>query len=208
MVIIDTNLYTKDEYIKGLSKRGRHEHTLVSKRNADLTYGKPDFDLGKLQRFMELWERQLVRGKPIQWAYPVQTIADWHDKGKLILLEAKKGDETIAMHFLKKEEGFWEAGPPMWDKEHSLQRHLGTYMWFQMVLYGIENKLGIINFGGGVDSWREMIRTRKNYTNPKYKWRFIPKSVKDNPDDQPDYKIIMSGEDKILIHGDIREDNQ
>lgn len=192
MVILDCNQWTKDSYLKGLSKRARQEYILCSNRNSDLTYREADFDHDTVKRFMELWEKQLVRGQPIQWAYPIETVEQWWNEGKLILLEAVKRD-TIALHFLKKENGFWDAGPPMWDKQNMNYRHLGTWMWYQMALYGIENKLGIINLGGGVDKWREMIRTRKEYTNPKYKWRFIPKSVKDNPDLQPNYEIITNG---------------
>lgn len=201
MVIIDTNAYSStEEYIKSLSKRARHEWTLVSKRNQDVQHALTLFDKEKVHQFMQLWERQLVRGKPIQWAYPVETVADWADKGELILFEVKQGDETIGMHFLKKEQGFWEAHSPMWDKARMNQRHLGTYMWFHMVLRGIENKLGIINLGGGIDKWREMIKRRKEFTNPKYKWRFVSRNVKDNPDSQPDYEIITKHETKILIN--------
>lgn len=166
-------------------------------RNSSLTYRTCEFDLEKVTRFMQLWERQLVRGQPIQWAYPVGTLEEWWNRGELILFEAVDGD-TVAMHFLKKEDGFWEAGPPMWDKANMSDKHTGTYMWFQMVLYGIENKLGVINFGGGIDKWREMLRTRKDYTNPKYKFRFIPREVKQNPEEQPDYEIITQNGIKTL----------
>jgi hypothetical protein len=181
LVIIDTNLYTKDSYLKGLSKAARQEYhnTLLP-----LEYRQVDFDKEKVRFYMELWERQLVRGKPIQWGYPIERVEEWDDKGELMVFETPK-----SMHFIRRQINYWECEPPMYDKKDSL----GTFMWFQLILYGIEHKLGILNMGGGVDSWREMIRERDKYPNPKYKWRFIPKWVKDNPDKQPDYFITTNG---------------
>ena len=199
MVIIDCNKFKdRDEYVASLSKRAIHEYRLVQRRNADLTFKGATFDQEKLHRFMELWGRQLVRGKPIAWAYPVETVANWMAKGEVILLEAVRGDETIAMHFLKKEQGFWDAGPPMWDKEKLGHLHLGTYMWFHTIFWCIDNKLGIINLGGGLEEWREMIRRRKEFKNPLYKWRYVPRHVKQNPDSQPDYYITIQHESKVL----------
>lgn len=199
MVIIETQKFkTQDEYIASLSKRARHEFTLISKRNADVTYQNVPFDKEKIHRFMQLWEKQLVRGQPIQWAYPVETVQNWYDKGELLVFEANSPTETLAMHFIQKQDGFWEAHSPMWDKSSKTQRHLGTYMWFHLVLWGIENNLGILNFGGGIDSWREMIKRRKEFRNPLYKWRFVPKAVKDNPDLQPNYEIHLQHERKVL----------
>lgn len=191
MVIVDTTqLGTPEEYVRSLSERARSEFKLVHKRNPHVVYREAEFNKDQIHEFMQLWERQLVRGMPIQWAYPVETVCEWYDKGQLLLLEAVENDKTIAIHFLKKENGYWQAEPPMWDKENMKDRHVGTYMWFHMVLWGIEHNLGIINFGGGIDEWREMIKRRKEFRNPLYKWRFIPEHVKKNPDLQPDYKII------------------
>jgi len=195
MVIIDCNEWTKNGYLGDLSKRARQEYRLCSERNQDLIYRQADWDTDKVREFMNLWEKQLVRGKPIQWAYPVETVERWYAEGKILLFEAVKRN-TVAMHFLKREGNYWEAQPPMWDKANLAYRHLGTWMWYQVILYGIENKIGIINLGGGVDKWREMLHTRDQYANPKYKFRFIPRSIKDNPDLQPNYEII---------NGNIRE---
>lgn len=181
MVIIDTNLYTPDSYLKGLSKAARQEYY---KTLEPLTYKRVPFDYEKVKSYMELWEKQLVRGKPIQWGYPIETVRDWNDKDELMVFETER-----SMHFIRRQINYWECEPPMYDKT----KPLGTYMWFQLILYAIENHLGILNLGGGVDSWREMIRNRDQYPNPKYKWRFIPKWVKENPDLQPDYCITTNG---------------
>lgn len=189
MVILDTTLYSKDSYIKSLSKSARQEYRLVMEKNKDLTYKQAEFDKEKVKRYMELWERQLVRGKPIQWAYPVEYL----EQKELLVFETE-----ISMHFIMKEDGYWQCEPPMYDK--NTDRHLGTFMWFSLILWAIDNKLGILNFGGGCDNWREMIKTRDQYPNPKYKWRFIPKEVKENPDKQPNY--IFDGANRKLYIAD------
>lgn len=192
MVLIETGKFkTFDEYIASLSDRARQEWRYVKKTNADLTYQNISFDKEKIKRFMEIWQVQLVRGKPIAWGYPIEKVEEWQMAGRIILFEAKhQNGETFAAHFLLKQDGFWETQPPMWDKAKMIKRHLGTWMWFNMVKYGIENGLGVLNMGGGIEeSWREMLRRRKEFTNPKYKFRFIPKLVKENPDAQTDFRI-------------------
>lgn len=201
MVILEPKMFkTKEEYIKSLSERGRHERRYIQKMNKNVVIKQvTELDREKLQSFMELWERQLVRGKPIQWAYPVQTIENWFLQGELILFEANEGDKTLAMIFLKRQDGFWEAGPPMWDKFNLTKRHLGTAMWFWLMEYGVEHQLEPINLGGGIEtSWREMIKRRKEFRNPLYKWRFIPEKVKINPEGQRDWYIEEINNKKFL----------
>lgn len=202
MVIIDTTQFDSFEsYLSALSKKARKECERVSVLNRETIYQEIPYDRELVARFMGLWERQLVRGKPIQWAYPIETVDEWARQGNLLLFEARM-DETVGLHYLKREGGFWQAEPPMWDKTRYEQRSIGTFLWFSVIKWGIENRLGIINLGGGIDEWREMIRTRDDYPNPKYKWRFIPEGVKHSPDTQPDYRIISEDGRKVLVYGD------
>lgn len=190
LVILDCNQFESfEDYIASLSKSARQEYRLVMEKNKDLTYKQVPFDKDKVKGYMELWARQKVRGNSIEWAYPVEWL---EDKEKLVFAT------EISMHVILREDGYWQCEPPMYDKD--TDRHLGTYMWFSLILWAIENKLGILNFGGGADNWREMIKTRDQYPNPKYKWRFIPKWVKDNPDLQPNY--IFDGTNRRIYIAD------
>jgi hypothetical protein len=170
------------EYIKSLSHSAKKNWRFVSKANSDLTYKEVPFS-EKVGEYMNLWGRQLVRGNPIEWAYPVGHVENLWIRGELKVFESE-----LAMHFIQKRDGYWEAHPPMYDKKYN-ERGLATWMWFMLIKYATENRLGIINMGGGIDDWREMIRRRDEFPNPKYKWRFVPENVKNNPETQPNYKI-------------------
>ena len=179
MVIIETNHPSFEEYLKTLSKPARKNYKHCQKLYGHLGYKAEDF--ARVEEFMRLWSQQLVRNKHPEWAFPVGVVRDWYDKKELLVLGC-----PIALHFIQKRNGYWECHPPMYDKKNE---ELGTWMWFQLIKFAIENKLGVLNMGGGVDNWREMIKNRANYPNPKYKWRFVPESVKENPDSQPNYVI-------------------
>ena len=183
MLLIETdNFSTLNEYLLTLKKSARKNYREGLKRYPQ-KYESVSFDKEEVHRFMQLWERQLVRGNPIQWAFPVEHIETLWSEGNLLCF--RLGD--VAYHFIQRRANYWECHPPMYDKQNE---YLGTLMWFHLIEYAIENRLGILNFGGGNDeSWRTMIRERDSYPNPKYKWRFVPESVKDNPDKQPDYRL-------------------
>lgn len=176
-----------DEYLKSLSKSAKKNYSYVQKANKDLSYHQIPYDSDKTKKFMELWERQLIRGKFVTWAFPVSHIDNLAQSGAILLFEARKGEETIGLHFLQRRNGYLEAHPPMYQKGG--ERNLGTYMWFELIRYACENDLGHIDMGGGLSDWREMIKRREEFKNPAYKWRFVPENVKLNPDKEQNLYI-------------------
>lgn len=182
MVLIRTDWSSFEDYIASLSKSARKNFKHVSKLYDRFPYREVTFDRAEVEFFMRLWAKQLVRGKPIKWAYGVGYVENLWLKGRLKIFKA----ENRALHFIVKEENFWTAEPPLYDK---CNNELGTWLWFQLFKFAIENKLEPLNMGGGVDEWRVMLRMRKEFPNPAYKFRFVPQSAKDNPDSEPDYFI-------------------
>ena len=73
--------------------------------------------------------------------------------------------------------------------EHQ-KRYLAKYMWFSLISYCIWNeKINWIDFGGGHrGSWRNLLINREEHIKKLgYKWLYVPKEVKDNPERQPRY---------------------
>lgn len=199
MVIIDPKSFNDfDEYIESLSKKARKNYAYVVKHNPDLVYCQVEFNREKIERFMRLWQEQLIRGKPIEWAYGIGYVEDLAARGELLVFEANESNETIAMHFIQERNGFWECGPPMYSKKYN-NRYLAKFMWFNLIRYAISNKLDILDMGGGSDEWRDMLKNRIKYPNPAYKFIYVPEDVKDNPDKQPDY-VIKKVEDKRILY--------
>lgn len=199
MVIINTSVKNFDEYIKSLSPSAQKNYAYVQKHNQDLSYEKAEFNREEVEKFMRLWELQLVRGKPIQWAYPVGHVEQLSEHGRLLYFRALKGKEKVAGHFVQLHENFIECHPPMYEKsEENQNRYLAKFMWFNLIRYAIDNHLPPLNLGGGVDRWREMIKRRDEFPNPAYKWIYVSERAKRNPETEPDYELIETNGIKKL----------
>lgn len=184
MLIIYTHTHF-DDYLKSLSRHARADYAYVKKHNCDLSYECIPYERALVQTFMHLWEQQIVRGQRIKWAFGVDYVEDLAAKNELMLFRG--GD--IALHFIQKRHGFWECHPPMYDKVHC-KRYLAKYMWFNLIKYAMDHQLEPLDMGGGIDDWREMIRRKADFPYSRYKFRYVPVVVQNNPDLQPNYKLI------------------
>lgn len=181
---------TFKEYIESLSKKAKQNYAYTTKKNQDLTYESLPFVREEVEKFMQLWERQLIRGEYKQWAFPVEHVADLQSKGLLKVYGASRNGQRVSIHFIQKQEGFWECHPPLYEKQFGNARYLGKFMWFNLIRIACEEGLGILNMGGGIDtSWHEMIRRREEFPNPAYKWIYVPEVVKTYPTMSKDYEI-------------------
>lgn len=186
MLLVYTDFPSFDDYLAALSKPARKNFKYVQKHNADLIYERIPFDKEQVKRFMALWERQLIRGKCVQWAFPVEHVEGIEIEGRLMCFAARRGEETLALHFVEDRGTHIECHPPMYDKGHA-DRYLAKFMWFGLIRYAIENNLSMLDLGGGPDDWRDHITNRAQYPNPTYKWIYVPETVKRHPELQPRY---------------------
>lgn len=192
MLLVYTDFPSSEHYTASLSKKARKNFTYVQRHNADLIYEPIPFDRDLVERFMRLWEQQLIRGKNVQWAFPIGHVENLNDQGALHCFCARKGNDIISVHFVQDHGNHIECHPPMYDKVHA-DRYLAKFMWFSLIRYAIENKWPMLDMGGGPDDWQEHIKNRENYPNPQYKWIYVPEDVKKNPDTQPHYVRTENG---------------
>lgn len=199
MILIETNYPHFAAYARNLSYKARKQLAYIVKHNKDITYRWVPFNRELVEKFMAIWQRQLVRGKPIEWAFTVDHIQNLADRGKIEVFQAQyPSGIPVALHFIQKQDGFIECHPPMFEKsEENQKRYLAKFMWFNLIQYAIDHGLPPLNFGGGVDDWPEMVRRRKEFPNPQYKWIYVPEFVKNG--DVKKYKIVGEGENKKLI---------
>lgn len=202
MILVETqNFKTFQDYIASLGKPAKKNFEHVQKHNRDVVYEIAPYDRTDIEYFMRLWEQQLIRGKTVTWAFPVEHVEDLNNRGVLKVFRAMKGQQVVAMHFVEVYENYVECHPPMYEKSlDNLKRYVAKFMWFGLINYAISEKAGwILDFGGGQGSWRNVIRNRDQWLNPRYKWMYIPEEVKQNPDKQPDYEIINDGVRKACV---------
>jgi hypothetical protein len=199
MIIISTSYTNFDAYLNLLSKPAKKNYLYVKKHNQDLSYSLAPFHKEEIETFMRVWEQQLVFGKPVQWAFPYSYVEALAKTGKLLCFRAQKAGVTMAIHFIQKRVGFWECHPPLYEKnEENEKRYLAKYMWFSLINYFIEHKLGFLDMGGGVDAWRETIHRRAEFPNLNYKWVYVPEKAKQHPEREKPYIIKSYGSEKIL----------
>jgi len=208
MILVNTrDVRTFQDYLKSLSKSARKNYRYVEKHNKDLEYKRVPFNKEKTAWFMDLWERQIIRGHTRKWAFGVEYPEKLEATGKLRCFVAVKDEEELSMQFVENHNGYVECHPPMYDKTKHSKRYLAKFMWFNLIRYAIESpemEMGNwIDFGGcGDDPWPEVIKNRHNYPHNHYKWQYVPQKVKENPDDQPRLVVRrpagMLGEIKYL----------
>lgn len=196
-----------EQYLSSLSKKARKNYVYTRNHNQDLIYKPVSFVRSEVSFFMSLWEQQLIRGQYRQWAYPIEHVEELFNQGKLKVFECFLGDKPVSLQFIQHHHGFWECHPPLYDKGFGSGRYLAKFMWFKLIEYAILNRLEPLNMGGGIDeSWREMIKRRKEFSNPAYKWMYVPESIKNNPGQARDYQIKELNGEKYL-HDRSRDNN-
>ena len=199
MIIIETNYKCFDDYINTLSKPAKKNYSYVKKHNQDLDYQPIFFNQDEIKQFMALWEQQLVFGKSIQWAFPFTYIEHLANSGKLLCFRAQLNGVTLATHFIQKRHGYFECHAPLYEKNMANEkRYLAKYMWFSLIQYCIENQIGLLDMGGGIDIWHENIRRRSEFPHLNYKWTYVPEYTKEHPEKEKPYMLKTYGAEKIL----------
>jgi hypothetical protein len=152
---------TFEVYLSSLSPKRRYDCRLTM-RLYPIPYRLVDFDPDEVSRFMALWARQKIYGNPIKWQFDVEQVEEWNQKGELMVF--KGGD--IALQFIqkRKRENAWHAHAPLYDKE--VHSGLAKFMWFNLIKYMIENRLGDLDLG--------FVSSAEKRT--EYKYGYVPRS--------------------------------
>lgn len=188
MILLKTDYPDFKAYVTSLSKSARKNYKHCSRLYDGCYYGEEvGFDKALVQQFMRLWEQQLIRGKHVQWAFPVEHVEDLWNREQLKVFVMKNPHGIVgAVHFIQKRDGYWECHPPMYDKKFS---EMGTMMWFCLINYAILHKFSPLDMGGGSDDWVYNLEHREQFPNTRYKWRFVPEKAKRDPSSEPHYYI-------------------
>ena len=199
MILVETGKFGSfDEYIRSLTKKSQKNFRYAMHHNQRVNHEEVPFDRDEVHFWMKLWERQLIRGEYKEWAFGVEEL-----EGKNIKCFRATEGSPIAFQFVEEIDGYINCHPVMYEKERYASRYLSKFMWFGLLDWAIRSGIQIVDLGGGIDeSWREMIRRRTEFLNPMYKWLYVPKDVKENPDNQQDYRVEHNGIQKRIFKTD------
>lgn len=186
MIVIDTKVpKTFEDYLAGLSKKGRKDYKRVSKTGA--IYKKVEYEREEAMKFMKMWSNQIKRN----WSFDISYLDKLNEEGKLLCFATIKDGEKIAFHFLEKHKNYIDSHPPIYNKEKYLKVGLPRFMRFNFIKYAIADpEIEWVDLGGGRNSWRETIKRRHKLLSNRHKWIFISKEAKENPDNQPNLHLF------------------
>lgn len=184
MLIIRTEWDSFEQYLASLSASAQKNYKYCEKKNRDLTYSRIEYDRNLVKKFMEIWEGQIVHGEPIRWTFDINHVEKLARKNRLMVFDGG----GYALQFIEKKGNYWDCHAPLYDKIDS-KRYLAKWMWFNLIRFAIDNKIETLNMGGGLNNWREYIKSRHLYQDQAYKWQYVPEKSKLNPDDEQNYTI-------------------
>lgn len=193
MIIVNTQKEKAgsfEDYIQSLTIKSRQQYRAMEKRNRDLVYKRVPFNKEKIEQFMEMWQRQLIRGHPRRWGFGIEYPEKVEAQGKLRCFVAVKGPQEVSMQFVENHDGYIECHPPMWDKVEYFKSYLAKFMWFNLIKYAMgHDDMDWVDLGGCDGTWPEVIRNRKKWPWNGYKWIYVPRHVRENPKKQPNFTL-------------------
>ncbi len=189
-LLIDVST-TFEEYISRLSltdkKKFKSNKSITSGYKFDLV----QYDPFLMRKFITLWETQTVYGGlPIKWYRPMEFM-DALDT--LIMFKVSLDDEIIGLHCFEKCDQLAYGHPPLYDKKKF--PNLARFSWFSMIKHCCNSEIKYLDMDGGSGrDWRTLLLERHNHENLdprllhlKYKWCYVPKDVKDDPNKETPY---------------------
>ena len=165
------------EYLQSVSKSARYEYRVAAKACAELGYEEIPFNRDAVKEWMDLWARQAVYGKRIRWQ-------SWTTPDIFEQLGVKVFFSGLAMQMLEICGDYAYAQPVMYDKvKHP---YVAKFMWFELIRWCCGRVKYLDLDGGNKRTWREALENRRQ----SYKWLYVPKEVKNNPHDAPDWIVF------------------
>jgi len=201
--LISTKYNNMKEYIQSLSKSSKKNYIFCKKHNNNLEYCEIPIDLDLIKKFITIWSKQLIRGRRNSKLADRGILLEWRSLKCFVAKNKKK--EIIVLHLVEKQENFYDCHMPMFDKTKYNKNYLAKYMWFSLINHSINtNDIDFIDIGGGYrQNWKNIVQNRKKYEfKLGYKFMYLPKIIKENPDLEKEYKIIRCTKCgiKILTH--------
>ena len=207
-ILVYTHKGSWDKYFASLDCRARTEWKTLKKK-FDWEYGRFEFDREIFEKFIKIWENQEIlnarrtygnsQTQPTTldmfdkerdyWMYfaarqndtvmAIHPIRFWNENGDKMSIEDVESGKTFAGNGVQ----WTELWTPLYDKK--IDRDIAGFMWYNLIHYAFDHHLPMLNFIGG-EKWRDLLKEKRS-NNLAYKWRFVPRWVKRDPDGQPNY---------------------
>lgn len=180
-----------EEYIDRLSTTDKKKY----KSNVKITNGYSfeciEYDPVLMRQFIALWETQTVYGgMPIKWYRPMEFM---DSLDTLVMFKVTFNSRIIGVHCFEECGALAYGHPPLYDK--NLYPNLARFSWFSMIRFLCCSSIKYLDLDAGFGrDWKALLIERhanrahdKALYNLAYKWFYVPKDVKDNPEKETPY---------------------
>ena len=149
---------TFDEYLKRATKKCRYEQ----KNATAIDYHEVEFDKDEVAYWMELWEKQPIKGGFPRWRkYTPDKFAALYEQKILHVFSCGRG-----LQMVEKYDEYIYAHPPLYEKTDPIAKS----MWFGLIEWCC-GKIEWLDLGGGAQKrWNQLERLG-------YKWLYVPKDI-------------------------------
>jgi hypothetical protein len=180
-----------EEYIFRLSVTDKKKYKSNRKITSGYSFECIEYDPVLMRQFIALWETQTVYGgKSIKWYRPMEFM-DCLDT--LVMFKIVFNSQIIGLHCLEKCGELAYGHPPLYDKNK--YPHLARFSWFSMIRFLCESSIKHLDLDAGFGrDWQTLLIERHSNVmhdaelhNLAYKWFYVPKDVKDNPEKEIQY---------------------
>ena len=193
-IIIPTSRFSNlEDYLSSLSKSSRHDLKKTLEFNKDLNYIKVDFKPKECRDYMDLWSR--CNGWSWGDWYSDKELQSLYDRGVLQCFSS-----GIAYHFVLKWDNYLYCNAPLYDTKSCKDAELSKWMWVKLIEYCIENQwVDYVDLMGPekFKTFGDVISSRQHTDESGdfgYKWKFVPKSIKEGEDKSLNNLEIVSDE--------------
>ena len=157
-----------DDYLAHASRRCRREYRYALRAHPDAAYREVPLERTLLQRWMRVWEQQIVEGKHQKWTYSVERFEA--ERWRLF-------DVGFGVHPLLVCGDYCYAGPPLYEKDKT--PFAAKLMWFGAIRWCSENGIRWLDLqGNGQKTWRGLLEQ----PHQSYKWLFVQPDVREHPE--------------------------
>lgn len=161
------------DYLEHVGRRARREYRYAQRAYPSVVYREIPLERAYLQRWMRVWEEQMVEGRHPRWTYTAEQFE--RERWRLF-------DVGIGVHPLLVCGDYCYAGPPLYDK--TVHPHAAKLMWFGAIRWCAEHAIRWLDLQGpGRMTWRALLEHRDR----SYKWLYVPSAARDPARAQPWY---------------------
>lgn len=171
-----------EDYLAALDKPAKKNFNRIARDCFGISYWRREFSIVEMTHQMSFWETQIGR----RWAFGPAYFNHINDMGALKIFATPAGE---IYHPVEHFGNYIYCQPVIYNKVEFPDG--ARFMWFNLIRWAcFQPQIEWVDLGGGFHgSWVDFLKNREA-PQFRYKWQFVDKATKENPDDQRPYYAL------------------